>query len=309
VAHHHDHAPDLLDARRARNRRRMWVALAINVALLTATVLGGVLTGSLALLADAGHLLSDVGAIVVALLAAWLAARAPTPARTFGYQRTETLGALASGVALVAIALLIVVQAVARLGDPPDVAGTGVLVLGAVGLVGNLAATAVLATGERSDLNLEAVLRHSAADALGSLGVIVAGLLVVTTGWDAADPLVGILIAFLILAGSWRLLREPIDVLMESAPAGIDVREVGRAMASDPDVSEVHDLHVWTVTAGFPALSAHLVVRPGSDRDVVRRRVEAALAERFAIEHTTLQVVEAFERELISVESVGRPPA
>jgi cobalt-zinc-cadmium efflux system protein len=305
MAHHH-HANHPLELRRARNRARMGVALALNLAMLAVAVVGGILANSLALLAEAGHLLSDTGAIAIGLIAARLAALAPTPARTFGYQRSEILGALVNGVALVVISVLIVVGAVARLSDPPDVAGTGVLVLGLVGLAGNAAATWVLAGGERNDINLEAVLRHSAADALSSLGVIVAGAIVLATGWNEVDPLVSIMIAALIAAGSWRLLREPIDVLMEAAPAGIDVRKVGNAMAADGDVLEIHDLHVWAVTSGFPALSAHLVVRQGANRDLVRARVEALLRERFEIRHTTLQVVESSEERLIAVENLRK---
>lgn len=282
----------------------MWVALALNAAMLAVAVVGGILAHSLALLAEAGHLASDAGAIAIGLVAARLAALAPTPARTFGYQRGEILGALVNGVALVVISVLIVVGAVSRFSDPPNVAGTGVLVLGLVGLAGNALATWVLAAGERADINLEAVLRHSAADALSSLGVIVAGAVVLTTGWNAADPLVSILIAGLIAASSWRLLREPFDVLMEAAPAGIDVEEIGRAMAAERDVLEIHDLHVWAVTSGFPALAAHLVARRGADRDLVRASVEALLRERFEIRHTTLQVVESSEHGLIAVEEL-----
>lgn len=305
--HGHSHA-ELLDARRAGNRRRMVVALAINVALLVATVVGGLLADSLALLADAGHLVSDVGAIAVGLLAARLAGVAPTPARTFGLQRSEVLGALANGVLLLVVSVLIVVEALGRLGDPPDVGGAAVLALGLAGLAGNVAATWVLASGEREDINLEGVLRHSAADALSSLGVVVAGALVLIAGWDAADPVASLLIAGLIAAGSWRLLKEPVDVLMEAAPAGVDVSELGNAMASAPGVAEVHDLHVWTVTSGFPALSAHVLVDRGCDRDDVLARMEQMLAERFGIHHTTLQVLEcASPEELIQLERRRRP--
>jgi cobalt-zinc-cadmium efflux system protein len=281
----------------------MAVALAINIALLVATVAGGVLAGSLALLADAGHLASDVGAIAVGLVAARLAGVAPTPARTFGLQRSEVLGALANGVLLLVVSVLIVVEALTRLGDPPDVGGAGVLVLGVVGLVGNAAATWVLAAGEREDLNLEGVLRHSAGDALSSLGVVVAGALVLLAGWDVADPVASIVIAALIAASSWRLLKDPVDVLLESAPAGTDVRTVGEAMAAEPQVVEVHDLHVWTVTSGFPALSAHVVVDRDARRDDVLARMERMLEERFDIHHTTLQVVECADPdELIQLE-------
>jgi cobalt-zinc-cadmium efflux system protein len=248
---------------------------------------------------------SDVGAIAVGLVAARLASIAPSPARTYGFQRTEILGALVNGVSLVVIAVVILVQAISRLSNPPEVAGAGVLVLGAAGLIGNLAATWILASGSRSDINLEAVLRHSAADAVSSVGVIVAGLVVLTSGWNTIDPIVSIFIAVLIAAGSWRLLKEPVEVLMESAPAGVDVQRLGSEMAGDPDVLEVHDLHVWTVTSGFTALSSHLVVRTGSDRDLVRARVETLLRERFDIRHTTLQVVEGRGSDtLIAVEEI-----
>jgi cobalt-zinc-cadmium efflux system protein len=280
----------------------MVIALAINLAMLVAAVVGGLLAGSLALLAEGGHLLSDVGAIGVALLAVRLAGIAPTPTRTFGLQRSEIIAAFANGLILVVVAVLIVVAAIGRLSDPPEVAGAGVLALGLLGLVGNIGATLVLAGGERADINLEAVLRHSLGDALSSLGVVVAGAVVLVTGWDAADPLASILIAVLIALSSWRPVKEPFEVLMEAAPAGMDVAGMGRAMASVPDVMEVHDLHVWTVTSGFPALSAHVVVCPGADRDMARRRVEQMLHDRFEIHHTTLQMVEAADAgELLQI--------
>ena len=281
---HHAHT-------RHADRGRMAIALAINVAMLAVAVVGGLVFDSLALLADAGHVLTDVGAIVLALGAGWLAAR-PAPARaTFGFRRSEILAALINGVALVAVAVLVFVEAGDRLRDAPDVDGLGVLAVGALGLAGNVAATIVLARGDRENINLEAVLRHSAADALGSLGVIAAGAVVLATGWNEADAVVSIAIGVLILAGSVRLIREPLDVLMEAAPAGIDVQQVGRAMCSVPGVREVHDLHVWTVTSGFPALAAHVVTDPSDEPDAVRERVEAVLHERFGLDHTTLQVV------------------
>ena len=281
--HHHSH--------RADDTRRMTVVLGLNVVMLVAGVIGGILFDSLALLADAGHVLADVGAIGLALFAAWLAARPADPQRTFGFRRTEILAALANGITLVAVAVLVFVEAITRLSDPPSVKGAGVLALGLLGLAGNAFATWVLMRGDRTNVNLEGVLRHSAADALGSLGVVLAGLIVITTGWDQADPLISMGIAVLILIGSWRLLSEPVNVLMEAAPAGMDVQEIGSAMCSVPGVREVHDLHVWTVTSGFPALSAHIRSDPSESADEVRERIEVVLHERFGLEHTTLQVV------------------
>ena len=280
----------------------MWIALGINGGMLVAAVVGGLLTGSLALLADGGHVLSDIGAIALGLLAAKLAARPGGPRRTFGLQRTEVLAALANGIALVAVGAAIVIAAIDRLSDPPGVDGAGVLALGAFGVAGNVAATWVLARGRREDLNLEAVLRHSAADALGSLGVVVSGAVILSTGWNSIDPLASLAIAGLIVASSWRLIAEPFEVLMEAAPAGLDVDDVARLMGSIEHVREVHELHLWTVTAGFETLAAHVVVERGADRDLVRRRLEVMLADRFGIEHTTLQMEEEAAAELLEVE-------
>lgn len=281
----------------------MWIALAINVTMLVVEAVGGVITGSLALLADAGHLLSDSGSVVLALLAAGLASRPAGGRRTFGYQRSEVLAALVNGLTLVAISIAIAVAALGRLSDPPEIDGGGVLALGLFGLLGNVAATLVLAQGQREDINLEGVLRHSVADALGSLGVVLAGAFVLAGGSSIVDPVVSLAIAALILASSWRLIKEPIDVLMEAAPAGFDVDAVGAAICEEKGVRSVHDLHVWTVTAGFGALAAHVVVSVQSDRDLIRRHIEVMLHERFGIDHTTLQMEEQADEALLRVEN------
>lgn len=297
--HAHGHA---LSARREDSRRRIWAALGINAGMLVVEAVGGALTGSLAVLADAGHLLSDVGSLGLALLAAQLASRPGDSRRTFGYQRSEVLAALVNGLLLIGIAVAIAVAAIGRLGDPPGIDGAGVLVLGLVGLGGNLAATLVLAGGQREDINLEGALRHSFADALGSLGVLVAGAFVLAGGSPVVDPIAGLAISGLILASSWRLVREPFDVLMEAAPAGIDVDAIGAAICAEESVGSVHELHVWTVTPGFTALAAHVVVAPSSDRDLIRRRLEVALHERFGLDHTTLQMEEEAPETLLEVE-------
>ena len=302
--HSHTHS---LDARREDSRRRMWIALAINLAMLVAEAVGGVLTGSLAVLADAGHVLSDVGAIVLALVAVRLAALPAVGRRTFGYQRSEVLAALVNGLLLVVVAVVIAIAAFGRLSDPPGIDGVGVLALGLFGLAGNVAATVVLARGQRQDINLEGVLRHSFADALGSLGVVAAGAFVLAGGSSIVDPIVSLLISALILASSWRLIKEPFDVLMEAAPKGTDVDGVGEAICSEAGVRSVHDLHVWTVTSGFGAIAAHVVVAADADRDLVRRRLELLLTQRFGIEHTTLQMEEEATQGLLEVENV--PPS
>jgi cobalt-zinc-cadmium efflux system protein len=298
----HSHS-NALDARREDSRRRLWVALAINAAMLVAEAVGGVITGSLAVLADAGHLLSDVGSIALALFAARLAAMPAAGRRTFGYQRSEVLAALVNGLLLVAVSALIAVEAIGRFADPPQIEAGGVLALGLLGLAGNAAATWVLARGQRQDINLEGALRHSAADALGSIGVVVAGAFVLAGGSDVVDPIVSLLISALVLASSWRLIKEPVDVLMEAAPADLDVESLGQALCSEEGVRSVHDLHVWTVTSGFGAVAAHVVVAQGSDRDLIRRRLELTLNQRFGIEHTTLQMEEEADQGLLRVEN------
>jgi cobalt-zinc-cadmium efflux system protein len=290
------------------NRRRMLIAAAINAALVAAGVVGGILTGSLALLADAGHVLTDLGAIGLALLAVRLATRSGGARRTFGYQRSEVMAALVNGIALVAVSVVIIVAAIDRLSDPPEVKGAGVIVLGLVALAGNGAATWTLAGGQREDLNLEAVLRHTAADALGALGVVVSGVVVLATGWNPVDPAIAIAIAILILLSSVRLVREPLDVLMEAAPPGVDVEALARSVCSVPGVSAVHELHVWSVTAGFEALAAHVVVARGEDRDRARREVEFLLRDRYGIDHTTLQMEEAADEDtLLQVQTRPGP--
>jgi cobalt-zinc-cadmium efflux system protein len=303
----HEHAfrdgPEFVRARRELNRGRMWMALAINLAMLAAAVAGGLLWNSLALLADAGHVLSDAGSIGLGLVAAALAARAAGPRQTFGLQRSEVLAALANGIALVVVAALIVAAALGRLGDEPDIAGAGVLAVGLFGLAGNAAATWVLARGDRSDLNLEAVLRHSFADALGSLAVVVSGAVILVTDWTPIDTIVSLAIAALILVSSARLITGPLDVLMEAAPARVDIDELGQTMCSVDRVRAVHELHVWTVTSGFDALAAHVVVDPDADRDRARRELEHLLRERYGIEHTTLQMEEHVPASLLQVDT------
>jgi cobalt-zinc-cadmium efflux system protein len=234
--------------------------------------------------------LSDVLAIALGIAAAKVAARPASGRGTFGLGRVEILAALINGLALVAVSLFVAYEAIGRFSDPPEIDGMGVFLFGGLGLLGNLLATWVLVRGDRSDINLEGVLRHSFADALGSLGVIIAGLGIVLTGWDELDPIVGLLISILILISSWRLIREPVEVLLERAPEGMDVEQVGMAIARVPGVREVHDLHIWSITSGFPALAAHITVDATCVVDDTRREIEKMLREEFELEHTTLQV-------------------
>jgi cobalt-zinc-cadmium efflux system protein len=263
-------------------------------------VIGGLLTGSLALLADAGHMLSDVMSIGLALLAIWLAQRPPTFARSFGYQRAEILVALINGAALVAIGIWIFVEAYQRFSDPPDVLGGWMLAVAAVGLLVNVLAAVILWGRQSDSLNMRAALRHVLADLLGSVGVIAAALIILATGWLYADPLISVLIGALVLGSSWTILRESVDILLESTPAGVDAREVARRMLAVDGVRDVHDLHIWTITSGFPALSAHVLVSRGEDCHDRRRQLERLLGVEFGITHSTLQV-EHVPANLVSV--------
>jgi cobalt-zinc-cadmium efflux system protein len=253
-------------------------------------IVGGVVADSLALLADAVHMISDAGSLGLALGAAWLASRPATPGRSFGFARAEILAALVNGAVLVALAIWIFVEAGRRLADPPDVRGGWVLVVGSVGLLVNLVAARVLWRPGGGSLNLRAALLHVLADLLGSFGVVVAGLVVLAAGWERADPIVSILIGVLVLLSAWSVLREATGILLEAAPAGLDVPEVRRAITSHHGVVGVHDLHVWTITSGFPSLSAHVVVERNADCHAVRRELEQVLRDRFGLDHTTLQV-------------------
>jgi cobalt-zinc-cadmium efflux system protein len=264
-----------------------------------------VLTGSLALLADAVHMLSDNVALALALLALWLARRPATPERTFGYKRAEVLAALANGVVLVALAIWIFYEAVQRLSDPPDVLGGWMLAIAVVGIAVNVSAGAVLYRARNGNLNVEAAFRHVLADLAGSLGVAIAAVVIVLTGWLEADALVSMAIGVLVLASSWSILRDSVSILLEAAPKGIDMRAVGDALTSHPGVVEVHDLHVWTITSGFPALSAHVLVRPGEDCHGRRRELERLLHDEFDIDHTTLQVDHARDAGLVELERFG----
>jgi cobalt-zinc-cadmium efflux system protein len=266
-------------------------------------IIGGLLTDSLALLADAGHMLSDDLSLGLALVAVWLAGRPPSPRRTFGYQRAEILAALFNGVTLVAISVLIFIEAARRFSDPPDVIGGWMLVVACGGLAVNLIAARILHRAGTDSLNVSAAFRHVLADLAGSVGVIVAALIILITGWEYADPLVSALIGILILASSWSIIRDSGTILLEASPRGLNVEEVGTAMASVPGVVEVHDLHVWTITSGFPALAAHVTVGRDADCHAKRRELETLLADRFGLEHTTLQVDHA-GGELLQIETV-----
>ena len=275
------------------SQRALAIVLALNLLTLLVEVLAGWWTNSLALWSDAGHMLGDVGAIALSFAAVRLAARPPSPEKTWGWHRSEILAALANGVTLIVVAALVAMEAARRFAAPPSVPGSVVAWVGAVGLVVNVVSMLVLARGAAHDLNRRGAYLHALSDALGSVGALVAGVLMARFGWWVADPLASVLIAVLVFIAGVRLLRDTVHVLMEGAPASVQVERLREAMLTAEGVRAVHDLHVWSVTSRFAVLSAHVVTEPTAslaDAQSVTARLRAILARDFAIEHATLQL-------------------
>ena len=274
---------------RGESARRLTWVLGLTAVVMLAEAVGGLIAHSLALLADAGHMLADVAAIGLALFAASIARLPATPERTFGYLRIEILAALANGAVLFAIVLGIAIEALSRLRHPAAVNAPVLLAIAALGLAANVAAARILHRGHDHSLNQRAAFLHVVGDLLGSLAALVAGGIILATGWTPADPILSVGISLLVLVSAWRLVRESVDILLEAAPAHIPLAAVHDRLASVPGVSSVHDLHVWTVTSGVVAMSGHLVVRD----PVANQRVLEAAQERMTalgIQHVTVQM-------------------
>ncbi len=286
----HDHAHHAHGASADADRRWLAVALGLIAGFMLVEVVVGIIASSLALLSDAAHMLTDAGSIALALVAVQLAARPPSHRYTFGLGRAEILSAQVNGASLLVLAGVIAIEAVRRLIDPPDVEGGLVIVVGVVGGLVNVGAAWALSRSERRSLNVEGAMAHVLADLYGSVAATTSGVVIVLTGAGEADGAAALIVAALMLRSGWRVLRASSRILLEGSPKDIDVDEVGRALARHPGVVEVHDLHVWEVTSGFPALAAHVLVPEGDDCHSRRRELEALLHERFGVDHTTLQV-------------------
>jgi cobalt-zinc-cadmium efflux system protein len=287
----HDHAHDHSHAvSPAADRRWLSVALAIVVGFMAVEVVAGILADSLALLSDAAHMLTDAGAIGLALVAARLAARPPKGRFTFGLGRAEILSAQLNGALLLVLAGVIAWESGKRIYEPPDVEGIYVLVVGTAGAAANILSAAALSKAERRSLNIEGARQHILTDLYASIAAAVSGGLILLTGVKELDGVAALIVAALMVASGWRLLREASAVLLEGAPAGVDPDRVGRALAAQPGVVEVHDLHVWEVTSGFPAVAAHVIVEAGEDCHQRRRDLQRVLDDAFGVAHTTLQV-------------------
>ena len=296
----HEHAGHSHAVSEDADGGRLTVALALILGFMVVEVTVGVIAHSLALLSDAAHMLTDAGAIGLSLVALRLAARPARGAMTFGLKRVEILSAQANGVTLLVLAAFVLYEAVRRLFDPPQVRGWLVLAVALIGVAVNLAAAWTLAKANRRGLNVEGSFQHILTDLYGFIGTAIAAGVILVSGFQRADPLVSLLIAGLMIRSGYALVKASGRVFLEAAPEGLDPQAIGRALVASEGVVEVHDLHVWEVTSGFPALSAHVLVGAACDCHVARREMEAMLRERFALEHTTLQVDHAVS-ELIDI--------
>jgi cobalt-zinc-cadmium efflux system protein len=297
----HDHARGHLPATDA-DARRLGGAFALIVAFMAAEVAAGIVGSSLALLSDAGHMLTDAIALGLALVALRLAERPPAGSFTYGLQRAEILSAQVNGLTLLLLGIWIVYEGIRRLIEPPGVEGALVLIVAIVGIAVNLVAARMIAAAERRSLNVEGAFRHVVTDLFAFIATAIAGAVILISGFDRADGIASLLIAALMLWSAYGLLRDSGRVFMEAAPPGLDPQQIGRTLAAAEGVVEVHDLHVWEVTSGMPAISAHIIV--GSDADCHQARWNAArlLADRFGVEHSTLQVEHEPGDELLQIE-------
>jgi len=282
-------------------RGRLLAVLSITLTTLVVEVIGGLISGSLALLADAGHLLTDAAGVGLALLAAALSARPATPERTFGYHRAEILAAVANAVLLLGVAAFIAIEAVRRFADPPQITPWLMLLVAVVGLLANAGSMLLLRRGQRESLNVRGAYLEVLGDLLGSMAVIVAAVVIMTTGWTRADPVASVAIALLILPRTWALLREAVDVLLEATPKGVDIGSVRDHITGVEGVHDVHDLHVWTITSGLPVMSAHVVVTDEALADGgagrVLDRLCACLGDHFDVAHCTFQLEATSHRD------------
>jgi cobalt-zinc-cadmium efflux system protein len=300
---HHGHAHGVAaDA----DSRKLAVALALILGFMVVEVVAGLLGGSLALLSDAGHMLTDAAAIGFSLVAIRLAARPAKGVMTYGLKRVEILSAQANGVTLLVLALLILFEAARRLIDPPDVEGGLVLAVAILGVFVNLAAVWVLSRANRRSLNVEGSFQHLLTDLYAFIATAVAGGIVLWTGWARADAIASLLVAALMLRAAYGLLRDSGRIFLEASPSDLDPDEIGRALAAQPCVREVHDLHVWEISSGFPALTAHVLVSTDCDCHATRRRLAAMLGKQFAIAHSTLQVDHAHPPQALQIATRTR---
>ncbi|MCA4134208.1 cation diffusion facilitator family transporter [Arthrobacter sp. M4] len=292
MGHNHSHTHGITAT--GKHRKRLIAVLAITLSVVLIQIVGAILSGSLALLADAGHMLSDAAGVFIALLAAWIATRPASDQRTYGYQRAEVLAALANALILIVISVVIFIEAIRRFGDSPEIHTDIMLFAAILGAIANLVSLVILREGQHESLNVRGAYLEVLGDLLGSLAVIAAAVVILVTGFEAADPIASILIAVMILPRAWHLLRDVVDVLLEATPKGVEVQMIREHIMSVPGVVAVHDIHIWTITSGVPVFSAHVVVEDdvlsatGADR--LLDRLGSCLGKHFDTDHCTFQL-------------------
>jgi cobalt-zinc-cadmium efflux system protein len=282
---HHHHA----DARKI-SRNRLLTVIMLSGTFMIVEAIAGFMTGSLALIADAGHMLGDVAALALAFFAIWLSSRPAGPSRTYGYHRSEILAALANSVLLVLISIFVLVESLQRFGNPPHVQSTQMLIVAVVGLCINLVSMRLLSDQQDGSLNAKAAYLEVMSDMLASLGVIFAAVIMMTTGFYVVDPIISSILSLFILWRTWGLLKESIDILMESAPGHVDLEDLSQSILGVESVVAVHDMHVWTITSGMVSMSGHVIVRKGADSELVLENLKHILEHHFGITHTTIQL-------------------
>lgn len=293
MGHHHDHGHHHGHNHshgHSANKKALLVSFLLIATFMVVEVIGGLLTNSLALLADAGHMLSDAAALGLSFFALKLGERKASQLKTFGYKRFEIIAAALNGLTLILISLYIFYEAFQRFANPPEVQSMGMLTISTIGLLVNIVAAWILMSGDKENLNVRSAFLHVLGDMLGSVGAIVAALLMIFFGWGIADPIASVIVACLIIVSGWRVTKESVHILMEGAPAQIQSEEVKAALGAIPDVKEVHDLHIWSITSGMPMLSCHLSITENGVHDHILQEAQNILHDSFGIEHSTIQV-------------------
>jgi cobalt-zinc-cadmium efflux system protein len=301
MGHDHSHSHGISATGTGKHRKRLFAVLSITLAVVLIQVIGAVISGSLALLADAGHMLSDAAGVFIALLAAWIATRPASDQRTYGYQRAEVLAALANALVLIVISVVIFTEAIRRIGSAPDVQTDVMLWAAVLGAVANLVSLLILRGAQKESLNVRGAYLEVLGDLLGSFAVIIAAVVIMVTGFQTADTIASMLIAVMILPRAWHLLRDVVDVLLEATPKGVEVQMIREHILSVEGVVSVHDIHIWTITSGVPVFSAHVVVEDdvlsARGADQVLDKLGTCLGSHFDTEHCTFQLEPASHSE------------
>lgn len=290
--HAHDHCHDHFDSQREGNKKGLLIALLVTTGIMFAEFFGGLMTNSLALLSDAGHMLSDASSLLLSLVALWIASRPATPKKTFGFYRFEVLAALFNGVTLFVIAGFIVWEAFERFIEPPTVASGTMILIACIGLGANLiSAWSLLRNGDVKDnVNVRSAYLHVLGDALGSVGAIIAGIVMLVFGWYIADPIISVIVALLILRSAWGVISHSLHILMEGTPPAVNQEDVKNTLESIPGVVDVHDLHIWTITSGLHSLTCHLLVKDDQPSQTILQEAISLVREKYHIDHVTFQI-------------------